>query len=67
MEFLLSHDVPELLNEYIMKIYFILIDYLQNDESNIRDSVTRIVSKTILQQNVSRYYLKKKKKKKKKK
>ncbi|ORY85863.1 hypothetical protein LY90DRAFT_158101 [Neocallimastix californiae] len=51
MEFLLSHDVPELLNEYIMKIYFILIDYLQNDESNIRDSVTRIVSKTILQQN----------------
>eukprot|EP00833_Pecoramyces_ruminatium_P003379 jgi/Orpsp1_1/1177411/evm.model.c7180000061356.2 len=51
MKLLLSHNIPKSLEEYIMKIYFILIDYLQDDESDIRDNVTEIVSKTILQQN----------------
>ncbi|ORX64464.1 hypothetical protein BCR32DRAFT_273100 [Anaeromyces robustus] len=51
MDSLLSTDIPKSLEVYIMKIYFILIDYLQDDESDIRDAVTEIVSKNILHQN----------------
>jgi len=51
MDSLLSSSVPKSLEIYIMKIYFILIDYLQDDESDIRDAVAEIVSKTILQHN----------------
>ncbi|OUM58577.1 hypothetical protein PIROE2DRAFT_16103, partial [Piromyces sp. E2] len=51
MDSLLSKNVPPSLEMYIMKIYFILIDYLQDDESEIRDAVAKIVSKIILQHN----------------
>jgi len=52
MDSLLSNNVSPSLEMYIMKIYFILIDYLQDDESEIRDAVAEIVSKIILQHNV---------------
>jgi len=57
MDSLLSSTVPKSLEIYIMKIYFILIDYLQDDESDIRDAVAEIVSKTILQHNVHNFIL----------